>query len=175
MSTVWKATDDILELIDSVKKKHHCPRLQDADFVACFDDCKPFVKNKLNLGKVSKFSNLAKLWQNKNHDFCFIIPIDLWRDILSKSEQKEAYIDLLLSRCTMEFMPSVVEVNGKKEKVKDDWGRIQYTETPKLDSEGNYRWIVLPLDLEIYTENVRRYGLWLDQFLEFKSAIQEKG
>jgi hypothetical protein len=173
MASVWKATQDVLQLISDVKEKNHHPRLEHASIVACFEDSKPFVKNKLNLGKVSKFSNFSKIWQKENSDFCFCIPLDLWKDILKKDSQREAYIDLLLSRCDMEFMPEVVEENGKKQKIKDEWGRVKYTNEPKLDAEGQNKWVVLPLDLEVFTENVRRCGLWLDQLLDLKDAIKE--
>jgi hypothetical protein len=168
--TIWKATGDVLELLNKVKTSHHSDRLADASVVLCFDDSKAFVKNKINLGKVSKFSSLARLWQNQKHDFCLVICSDLWHDVLGNDE-REALVDLLLSRCEVEMIPETIEENGKKKPVKDEWGRIQYTKEIKLDDEGNPKWKVAPLDLELFAKNVRRYGLWLDDLLEMKEAI----
>lgn len=170
----WKAPSEVSELLELVKQKHH-ERLADTSIAVCFEDSKPFINNKLNLGKVTKFSPLIKLWQNKQYEFCFLIPMELWNSILKGQEARCAYLDLMLSRCTYEFMPEEVEENGKKHKVKDEWGRIQYTKIPKLDFEGNKKYKVLPLDLEVFADNVRRYGLWCDQLLDLKEAIEYAG
>jgi hypothetical protein len=173
----WKCPNDILELIHSVQIKNHQPRLALASVAACFDDSKPFVHNKLNLGKVAKFSPFMRLWQDKQHDFCLVIPSDLWVSVLN-SEQREAYLDLQLTRCEVEYEPDFAEVAGrggktKKVKIKDEWGRIQYSDRMRYDDvTGEPKWKVLPLDLEVFTRNVRRYGLWLDELMEFKNAIE---
>lgn len=166
---IWKAANDVQSMLDIVLPAH-LPRLDQAKIVIAFDDNKPFVQNKLNLGKVTKFSPLAKLLQTSPHDFCLSIPSDLWHSILS-TKQREAYLDLQLARCTPEYIPETIEENGKKKTVKDEWGRIQYTQERKLDDSGNPKWKVVPLDLEIFADNVRRYGLWHDGLLEFQNAI----
>lgn len=165
----WKVPSDILDLIQEIQTRHHEPRLANASIACCFDDSKPFVRNKINLGKVTKFSPLAKLWQGQRYDFCFVICSELWYSVL-KPNEREAYIDLLLTRCQVEYVPETIEENGKKKPVKDEWGRVQYTNEIKLDDEGNPKWKVAPLDIETLTENVRRYGLWLDCIIEFKVA-----
>jgi hypothetical protein len=170
MANSWKATVEVLELINLVKEKFHNERLADSSIVACFDESKPFIKGKINLGKVSKFSSLARLWQNQKHDFCLVICADLWHDVLGSIE-REALIDLLLSRCEVELVPETIEENGKKKPVKDDLGRLKYTKEIKLDDEGNPKWKVAPLDLELFAKNVRRYGLWFDDLLAMKEAI----
>lgn len=169
----WKASVEVVDLLEQIKEKHHHERLMDkfdASIAVSFDDSKPFLRNKLNLGKVTKFSPLAKLWQGEKHDFCLSISMDLWHSVL-KGSQREAYIDLLLTRCTVEFLPEEIEENGKKKKVKDEWGRVQYTQEIKVDDNGNPKWKVAPLDLEIFASNVRRYGLWCDDLMELKEAI----
>lgn len=166
----WKASSEVIDLLNLVKENHHHPRLKDAKVGIAMDESKPFLKNKVNLGKVTKFSPLARLWQGQQYDFCISISMDLWKSAL-KGPQRDAYLDLQLSRCSLEYLPEEVEENGKKKKTKDEWGRIQYTQEVKLDDEGNPKWKVLPLDLEIFAGNVRRYGLWLDEFLELKDAI----
>lgn len=166
----WKAPSDIVTLVAEIQNRHHLPRLADASIAVCIEDSKPFVQNKLNLGRVTKFSPLAKLWQASPHDFCLSVPSDLWHSVL-KSEQREAYLDLQLARCAVEYIPETVEENGKKKPVKDEWGRVQYTQERKLDDSGNPKWKVVPLDLEIFAGNVRRYGLWHDGLLELQDAI----
>ena len=96
--------------------------------------------------------------------------MDLWHSVL-KGDEREAYIDLQLSRCSAEYMPEEIEENGKKRKNKDEFGRIQYTNVIKTDDDGNPKWKVLPLDLEVFSQNVRRYGLWCDMIQELKEAI----
>jgi hypothetical protein len=168
----WKAPNEVVDLLNVVKEKHH-PRLVNASIVVSFDESKPFTNNKLNLGKVTKFSPLAKLWQGQKHDFCISVSMDLWQSIL-KGDQKEAYLDLQLSRCGVDFLPEEVEENGKKIKIKDEWGRVQYTDQIKVDDEGNPKWKVLSLDLDIFLENVKRYGLWMDSLEELASVCVNK-
>lgn len=169
--TPWKAPQEVVDLVNDIKNKHHAERLAGASIAVCMDDSKPFVRNKLNLGKVTKFSSLAKLWQNQPHDFCISIPCDLWHTVLSH-DQREAYLDLQVTRCEVEYEPEVTtDATGKKRKVKDAWGRVQYTNVVAEDKEGNPKWKVAPLDLEVFTKNVRRYGLWCDDLLELKDAI----
>ena len=166
----WKTPQDVLELINQVKDKYHSERLADASIVACFDDSKPFIRNKINLGKVAKFNHIARLWQDYKPDFCLVICAELWQNVL-KSPEREALVDLLLSRCEVELVPETFEENGKKKPVKDEWGRIQYSKEIKVDDEGIPKWKIAPLDLELFAKNVRRYGLWLDDLLEMKEAI----
>lgn len=170
MANPWKVSQEVLELVDHVKEKYHQERLSQASIVACFEDTKPFIKNKINLGKVTKFSSLARIWQQKRCDFCLVICADLWHDVLGNKD-REALIDLLLSRCEVERVPETIEENGKKKPVKDEWGRIQYTQEIKYDDEGVPKWKIAPLDLELFANNVRRYGLWCDDLLDMKEAI----
>lgn len=166
----WKAPADILAMVDDVKQRHHAQRLGPASVAVAFDDSKPFLKNKINLGKVTKFNAFSKLWQNTRHDFCLTIPSDLWVSVLN-STQREAYLDLQLTRCEVEYYPEIAVENGKKKPIKDDWGRIQYTDKMKTDDAGDPKWKVVPLDLEVLIKNVRRYGPWLDELTELKEAI----
>ena len=107
----WKASEEVSDLVNEVCQKYHADRIQNASIGVCFDESKPFVKNKLNLGKVTKFSPLAKLWQGTKLDFCISISMDLWHSVLTE-EQREAFIDLQLSRCGVEYLPEEIEENG---------------------------------------------------------------
>jgi len=170
MSNLSKASPDTIQLLSTVKLKYHSPRLDDCQIAVCFDDGKAFVKNKLNLGKLSKFSAAAKLWQKEKYDFCLVIPIDLWMNVL-QANSREAYLDLMLTRLNMEYLPETVEDNGKKQKVVDDFGRIQYSNIPKTDKEGNVKWKIDSLDLEVFAKNVSRYGLWQEDLFKLHEAM----
>lgn len=172
--TMWKAPREVEQLLEAVKKKHHSPRLDDCSVALCFEDSSTFVKNKLNLGKLTKFGAMARLYQQDKFDFCLTIPFSLWQDVLNL-ESKKAYLDLQLTRCSMEYEPETIEENGKKKKVADELGRTVYSNAPKYDAEGNVKWKVEPMDLEVFAKNVSRYGLWQDDLITLKEAIDSSG
>jgi Putative phage metallopeptidase len=170
---LWHADKDILQILDKVKTQYHHPRLEQASVALCFNDSSPFLKGRFNWGKTSKFSAVSKLFQDKKYDFLISLCGDAWHSVLA-SEQREALLDLHLTRCEAEYEAEIIEENGKKIPVKDKWGRIQYTNVMKVDDEGFPRWKVLPLDLDTFTENVVRFGCWCQNLLDFKSAIKQK-
>lgn len=171
MSVITKAPPHVIELLDEVKTKHH-PHLEQAQIALCFADTKPFVKGRFNWGKTSKFSDFARIWQGKKYDFWIQISVDVWYSVLN-DEQREALLDLHLSRCAVEYEPLTEMVNGKKVKIKDEFGRLKFSEDMKYDDEGNPKWKVDPLDLEVFAQNVRRYGLWCEQFDALQEAVKE--
>lgn len=171
----WQAGQDVLSLFNTVKEKHHHERLGMANIAVCFNDSKPFIKGRFNWGKVQKFSPLMKLWHptHGKYDFMIMLCADAWHSILN-AYQKEALVDLHLTRCSVEYMPvTAVDDHGKKKVVKDEWGRIEYTNEMKFDDEGNPKWKVLPLDILVFTENVLRYGPWCEDIHLFKQAVDE--
>lgn len=167
----WKAPQDVIDLMEQVRSQHHTPRLVGASIGLSFDDSKPFVKNKINLGRVTRFSELSKLWQFQRHDFCIVLCSEVWYSLLI-DRQREAYLDLQLTRCEVEYKPVTVEINGRKKVVKDQWGRVEYTDEIRTDESGEPFWKVVPLDIEVITRNVRRYGPWLDALIDLKEAIK---
>ena len=167
----WQASEDIYDLCDKVKTKNHLPRLETAKIAVCFQDSKTFIKNKLNLGNVSKFSGVQKLWQKQNFDFCITIPFSLWTDVLKN--HKEAYLDLCLERCSVEYLPIFQEENGKKKKIVDEHGRVEYSKEIKTDDVGNPFYKVVPLDIDVFSANVSRYGLWIESICDFKECCDK--
>lgn len=167
-----KAPADIRQMLADVKAANH-PRLDQASVALAFQDGKPFIKDRINLGKVSKFSKSNQLWQADGHKFDFFICVctDVWYGLLNQ-HQRLAMIDLHLTRCQPEFEPEVVLVNGKKEKIKDELGRTKYSNTMKCDEEGQVIWKVVPLDALVFADNIKRYGLWYEDLLNLKSAIE---
>lgn len=171
MGAIWKAKQEVIDLLENVKEKHHHPRLQVASVVACFADSKPFIKNRFNWGSVKKFSPFQTLWLSQKHTFCITLCADLWHDILNDL-QREALLDLHLTRCEPVFVPETVEENGKKKVIKDDWGRVQFTDQVKLDEDGNPKWQIAPLDIVVITKNVQRYSLWTEELVDFAKVIK---
>lgn len=167
-----KASPSLRQLLESIQEKNH-PHLEQALIAFEFVDSKPFIKDRINLGKVTKFSPAAKMWfpDNAKYDFCISACTDVWFGLLNE-KQREAWIDLQLGRCQVEYEPNTVVVNGKKQTVRDEFGRVEYTQDIKTDDEGLPVWKVLPLDIGVIAENVKRYGLWYSDLLELKQAIE---
>jgi len=168
MSNVWKAPGPIFDLTTEVKERHHMPRLRDAKITVAMHDSKPFKNNRLNWGKTSKFSQFNKIWQGDVLDFCIVLCADVWHSVLDEN-QREALIDLHLTRCEVEYVP---ELNEDEKPVKDEFGRTSYTDEIKLDDEGKKKWQVVPLDLIVFSSNVRRYGLWIEEIDNFGHALK---
>ena len=168
-----KAGPQVISLLNEVKEKNH-PHLAQALVACSFVDVKPYSKGVLNLGKVSKFSGAVKLWLPNDHKYDFLIslPADVWYGLFN-DKQKEAWLDLLLTRCQVEYEPSTVVVNGKKQVVKDEFGRIEYTDVPKTTDDGSIVWKVAPLDAAVIAANIGRYDTWFESFVNLKMAIDK--
>jgi hypothetical protein len=170
---VWECNQETKNLLLKVKDKHK--RLAEANVALSFNDGKAFTGGRFNWGKVVKFSPLAKLWHpsDATYDFHISLPADSWHSLLS-GDQREAWLDLHLTRCQVEYVPVMIEVNGKKFPEKDEWGRTKYTDEIKRDEEGNPKWRVSPLDLMVFVDNVSRYGLWSQDLVDFKETIDAR-
>jgi len=170
---IFAAGPEVRQMVDEIKGLNH-PHLEIAKVAVQFVNSKPFVKERLNIGKITKFSKSAKLWHPSNNrfDFCLSLCVDVWHGLLN-DQQRRALVDLHLSRCKVEYEPVTEVINGKRTVIKDEWGRKEYTETIKTDDEGAPCWKIEPLDLQVFSENVGRYGLWYDDLVNFKIAIEE--
>lgn len=183
----WPAADDVIQLMEYVKAKNH-PLLIDANVALAFQDSKPFTKNRFNFGKASKFSTLNQLWQGKKYIYQILLSADGWYQVLA-GDQREAWLDLHLSRFHPEMIPDMEggeadqdaadddapKKKGKAKKPKpkkDKFGRIVYTNDVKLDEEtGEPIWKVDPLDLHTFALNAGRYGLWCEDLQNFGEAV----
>lgn len=171
---IWIAPEDVQQLLLKVKTKHHSPRLDEARVVVCFDDSKPFKKNRFNWGKTRKFTQDAKLFQHQRYDFSIILPQSSYNEILN-AEQREAWLDLRLECCQAEMEPEVVEQNGKKKTVTDEWGRIVFTNEMKRDDDsGEPLWKVDPQDVLVIHSNISRFGCWCTEFVDLGDAVNKK-
>jgi len=167
-----KAAPQVRQQLDQLKEKNH-PHLEQALVALEFVDSKPYIKDRLNLGKVAKFSKATRLWfpDNAKYDFLISICADVWFGVLN-DHQREALLDLQLSRCQVEYEPNTVVVNGKKQVIKDEWGRVEYTDQVKTDDEGFPIWKVAPLGFGVIVDNVKRYGIWYEDLLTLKKAME---
>lgn len=177
MGVPYPADASVVSLFETVKIKSHLPRLAEASVAVCFTPHKAFNKGRFNWGKVRRFRQEDKLWHpnDRQYDFLVSIPAEAWDDVLNNS-QREALSDLYLSRCWVDYEPVTEEVTVKgvvkKKVVKDDWGRVEYTDHIKRDKDTDEpKWKVLPLDFFVFGNNVQRYGVWCDEILNFKKAL----
>ena len=88
-----------------------------------------------------------------------------------KGVQQEAWLDLVLTRCQVEYEPNTIVENGKKVVIKDEYGRVEYTDVIKTDDEGAPIWKVSPMNLAVISANVKRYGAWFEDLVSLKKAI----
>lgn len=174
----WAADESVVKLFTQVKEKYHLPRLEEAEIAVCFQDSKPFKKGTFNWGKVRRFQPVDKLWHrsDRQYDFLIILSSDAWNNVLTMV-QREALADLHLTRCSVDYEPVREEVTVKgivKHKiVKDDYGRVEFTNEIKRDKEtGEPKWKILTLDLPVFSGNVSRYGLWCSDLNDFGEIIQ---
>jgi hypothetical protein len=170
MATVWPATHDVFDKLQEVKDKYHS-NLGEISVVVEFSDAKPFKVNRLNLGNVRKFSCANKIWQKGDFDFCITIVGEVWQDILQGDEQHNAILDLHLTRIEPVCVPQIIVENKKRHAVKDEFGRIVFTEEQKLDKNGNPMWRIVPIDLGVLSQNIRRFGYWFEDLVEFRDNL----
>jgi len=168
MSILWQAPSTVCALVGDTQKKYHT-HLDQAKIAVGFVDTKPFIHDQFNWGKVVKFTKAAKLWHgDKKYDFCIFLCADAWHNLLN-AKQQQALGDLHLSRCKIKYEP----VREKGRIIRDEWGRIEYTNDVKYDDDGVPFWKLLPLDIGVFAENVKRFGLWCDDLVNFQHAIDQ--
>jgi len=170
----WPAAPDVVALMETIKSKNH-KQLDLAKVALAFEDTKVFKKGRFNWGKAKKFTAGAKLWhpKDKKYDFEITLPADGWYQVL-QGVQKEAWLDLHLSRFRPEMKPVMLEINGKQKPKKDEWGRIEYSDEMKIDEKTSEPiWVVDPLDLHVFADNASRYGVWCETLQDFKAALAE--
>jgi hypothetical protein len=170
MSKPDKAPDVVQDLARRLKEKNHSPRLDEASIAVCFEDSKPFKKDRFNWGTVKKFPPLGKAFPGERHDFVLIVPYAGWE--MFTENQKMAWLDLLLETCQVEYVPETVVENKKKKPVIDEFGRKKYTSEIMRDKEGLPKWKKVPLDLPTYVSNVKRFGCWCPEIVEIKEVVQ---
>lgn len=152
---IWEASDEYKQLVKDIKDIHH-PHLAQASIWVLISDTKAIVDNKLVATDTRRTTNTEKL--KTGHDFKIMIRGSAW-NILTDAQRRIA-IDEALCRCGVKYVPETIEVNGKKEIITDEIGRIVYTNEIALDGQGNPKWKINNLDAGAYFAMLQRHGLY---------------
>lgn len=174
MAAAWIAPDNVISMLNELKTSNHSRLITESGecgVTVVLADVKPFINNRFNWGTVKKFSEFNRLFMPTPIDFCIVVSSDAWHQILD-NDQRKALIDLHLTRIEPEYLPEVNVVNGKKKPVKDEFGRVVYSQELKLDENGQVKWKVNPLDLCTFIDNVVRFGCWAEELQNFKEAME---
>ena len=170
---VWPADSSVTGLLEQVRNQAHLPRLADVKVDVTLTDGPPFVKDRINLGKVTKVPECYRMRQKEPADFEITISGGVWGEMFVADKQRRALLDLHLTRIQPVFTPEIVVENKKRVIVKDEFGRVQYSQDVKLDKNGEPIWRIDPIDIKTIMQNIRRYGFWFDDLQECRSVVLE--
>lgn len=159
MSAMWEAPADVAALVRKVKQRYHEKRLALASMWVLISDGKPIRDNRLVVTITRKCTKEEKI--SSGHDFKIIVIAAAW-EILTDDQRVQA-VDEALCRCGVKYIPQMLEINGKKEPVKDDLGRVIFTDQIVYDNGGNPKWKINQPDASIYFDLVRRYGEYSEE------------
>lgn len=169
MASIWEAPDDIRRTVEHVKAEHH-PHLANASLWVMMSDSKGIVDNRLVPTTTRLCTKTERL--SAGHDFKITISMEAW-DKLTDAQRRIA-IDEALCRCGVKCEPKTVVVNGKEEVIKDDLGRVIYSEEVAIDKEGRPRWRVLKPDAALYFPLLRRHQLYSEEAENVQRVLDGK-
>jgi hypothetical protein len=158
MASLWVAPKEIQKLINEIKDEHH-DRLGSASVWALCADSKPIRNNQLVVTMTKKCSKTEKL--STGHDFKIIVLMEAWANLPDAA--RRLAVDEALSRCGVRYVPQTIEINGKKEVVKDDLGRTIFTDEIDVDKEGEPKWKINPPDAALYFPLLQRHGKYSEE------------
>ncbi len=169
MASIWQAPDAIRKEINRIKNAHH-GHLGEASIWALCSDSKPIRQNRLVVTMTKRCSKTEKL--SSGHDFKIIILMEAWANLPDAA--RELALDEALCRCGVKYVPQMLEINGKKEVVKDEIGRTIYTDEIDVDKEGQPRWCILPSDASLYFDLLVRHGKYSEEAENTARALAGK-
>jgi hypothetical protein len=158
MASIWEAPDDVRRTAEAIKLEHH-PHLANASLWVLCADGKAIRNNQLVVTQSKRCTKTEKL--SSGHDFKIIVLMEAW-SILPDVARKIA-LDEALCRCGVKYVPQTVEVNGRKEVVKDELGRTVYTDQIEYDAEGTPKWRINPADAGLYYPLLQRHGQYSEE------------
>jgi len=158
MVSVWEAPRAIQDTVKRLRKAHH-PHLEQASIWVLCSDRSPLRRNKFVPTVTTLCTKTEKL--SSGHDFKITISMDGWQRLTDP--QREIALDDALHRCGVKREPETIEINGKAVVIKDDLGRIIYTDEIAYDKEGRPRWQIMPPDGEVFFGMLRRYKGYNDE------------
>ena len=158
MASIWEAPQEIRIAAETIKDEFH-PHLSNASLWVLCSDGKALRNNQLVVTQSKKCTKTEKL--STGRDFKIIVMAEAW-SLLPDSARRIA-LDEALCRCGVKYVPQTVEVNGRKEVVKDDLGRIIYTDQIEFDRDGVPKWRINPPDAGLYYALLQRHGQYCEE------------
>jgi hypothetical protein len=169
MAHLWQAPQDIRKLLTQIQQEHH-PHLADASVWALCSDGRAIRDNQLVATQTKKCTSTEKL--STSHDFKVIVMMETWAKLTDA--QRAVALDEALCRCGVKRVPRTVEVNGKKETVKDDLGRVVFTDQIDYDRDNQPRWKINPPDAGLYFALLTRHQQYSEQAENVQRALKGK-
>jgi len=169
MASIWEAPQEIRRTAEQIKDEHH-PHLATAGLWVLCSDGKAIRNNQLIVTQSKKCTKTEKL--STGRDFKIIVLTEAW-SILPDAARKIA-LDEALCRCGVRYVPQTVEVNGRKEVVKDELGRTIYTDEIEYDKEGVPKWRIHPPDAGLYYAMLGRHGQYSEEAENAARALAGK-
>lgn len=169
MASIWQAPEEIRRTVLELRDAHH-PHLSAAGFWVLVSDGKAIRSNRLVVTQSKKCTNTEKL--SSGFDFKIIVMAEAWAELPDKA--RRIYLDEALCRCAVKFVPQTMEVNGKKEVVKDELGRVVFTDEIDYDKNGQPKWAVNPPDAGLFYDMLMRHGEYSEEAENVNRAIANK-
>ena len=169
MAEIWQAPEDIKQQVNELKAEHH-PHLAAASLWVLCSDGKAVKDNQIIPTQSKKCTKTEKL--SSGHDFKIIIMAEVWDKLTDK--QRQIALDEALCRCGVQRVPQTVEVNGKKEELKDEFGRTIFTEELAYDKLGQPKWKINPPDAGLYFALLARHGQYSEAAENVHRAIEHQ-
>ncbi len=154
--------------------KNHT-HLLDAKIIIYANDKNKLKGNNIIIADASKSSH--KMKASTCSDFNITLYMTAWSEL--NQSQQEACMDHELSHCGVCYLPITEQIGTPNKKgkvktkiVKDEFGRVQYSNEIKRDPQtGQPKWKLIPHDLEEFRDIVERHGIWDDSLKSFKEIM----
>lgn len=169
MASIWEANEDIKRKLREIKKEFH-PHLSLASIWLLCSDGNAIRDNHVIATTTQKCTRTEKL--SSSHDFKITIMMETWAHLTDKG--REIALDEALCRCGVKYVPQKMEINGRKEVVKDELGRIVYTDEIEYDKENNPKWKVNRPDAGLYFDLLMRRGTYSEEADNAMRALSNK-
>ncbi|MBI1368295.1 MAG: hypothetical protein GC162_06540 [Planctomycetes bacterium] len=169
MASIWQAPEEIRRQVNELKEEHHVHLAMAGVWVLCSDG-KSVRDNHIVVTQTKKCTQTEKL--STGNDFKIVIMMEAWATMPDAA--REIALDEALCRCGVRYVPQTMEINGKKEVVKDELGRVVYTGEIDYDKEGNPRWKVNPPDAGLYYKLLQRRGKYNEEADNVTRALADK-
>lgn len=169
MASIWQAPEDIRQQVEALKDEHHHHLAHASIWVLCSDG-KSVRDNHIIVSQTKKCTKTEKL--SSGHDFKIVIMMEAWANLPDVA--REIALDEALCRCGVRYVPQMMEINGRKEVVKDELGRTVYTGEIDHDKEGQPRWKINQPDAGLYYKLLQRRGKYSEEADNVTRALADK-